>query len=69
MFVHQFKECIPQFQSLLSALSKEDHEWVLVNCKEVIYLTSGVEAETGMTLGMPINDQPWIQEIFQAKKR
>lgn len=68
MFAQQFKECIPQFQSLLSALSREDHEWVLASRQEVIYITPGVEAETGITLGMSIDEHPWFQEIFKTKK-
>lgn len=69
MFAQQFKECIPQFQSLLSALSREDHEWVLASRKEVLYTSPGVESETGITLGMSIDDQPWFQEIFKTKKK
>jgi len=65
----RYRECIPQLHSLFSALSEEEYEWILANRKEVIYVTPGAEVETGITVGMPIEEQPCLQEVFGKKTK
>lgn len=69
MFEQNFQEYIPLFHELLSALCEDEYEWVLMNRKEVFYLSDGAELETGIFIGMSTQEVPWYNEIFNKKEK
>lgn len=67
--VQKLQEIFPQLECLLTAFCDEEHEWIITNRKEVIYVSSGAEAETGLFLGMSTEELPWFRQLFYNKEK
>lgn len=69
VFEQKIQEYMPLFQRLLTALCDKDHEWIIANRKEVLYVSPGAEFETGIFQGMSIEEQAWFKDIYQKKEK
>lgn len=67
--MQELQEYMPQLQCLLTAFLDEEYEWIIANRKEVLFVSPGAEAETGMSLGMSTEDLPWCKKIFQNREK
>jgi diguanylate cyclase (GGDEF)-like protein len=67
--VKDYLECIPQLNTILSALTPNEYEWVLATREQVVYTTSGVLSSIGISTSTHPESHPWVKEIFSGANR